>query len=186
MKLRLTKYGDYERRVNFHVFGYAVFVVFTTDMVKSITSRGYSRLNIEATFQAMHCREAGYPYSHLFFQIGNCSNGTIAHEAWHVVRFMLADWCNVGLDNENVAYHLGYLVDCVSRFRNEMIDKGVGVKSDRQEATHAESSVAQGNTTGVQSLHTSRFERGEEAEIQVIWPSFKTEDSSSDSGHCCP
>lgn len=185
MKLRLTKCGDYERRVNFHVFGYAVFVVFTTDMVTSITSRGYSRLNVEATFQAMHCREAGNPYSHLFFQIGNCSNGTIAHEAWHVVRFMLADWCNVGLDNENVAYHLGYLVDCVSHFRNEMIDKGIGVKSNKQEVHHAKSSSAQGDTTGVQGLHTSRFDEGEEISLDEILNSASS-NRSSDSGRCCP
>jgi hypothetical protein len=179
--MKLTKYGDYERRVNFHVFGYAVFVVFTTDMVRSITSR-YPDIKVKPTFEAMHCREAGYPYSHLFFQIGNCTNGTIAHESWHVIRFMLADWCNVGLDNENVAYHIGYLVDSVTLFRNDLIDKGIGVKSSKQEVPHERQS-SQGTTTGVPSV-LSRFERA--GETGTLPDSPSPQNSGSDSGHCCP
>jgi hypothetical protein len=180
MKLRLSKYGDYERRVNFHVFGYAVFVVFTTDIPKSVLAR-YNKIQAEPSFHAMHCREAGNPYSHLFFKIGDATPGTIAHESWHAVRYLLDDWTGCGLGNENVAYHIGYLVDSISVFRNDLIDKGIGVKSDRQEVPHERQS-SQGTTNGVQSV-LSRFDREETGEIPH---SSASENRGSDSGHCCP
>jgi hypothetical protein len=183
VKLKLTRHGDYERRVNFHVFGYAVFVVFTEDLVRSVTAR-YNKIQAEPTFNAMHCREAGNPFSHLFFKIGDASPGTIAHESWHVTRYLLDDWTGCGLGNETVAYHLGFLVDSVIDLRNDLIDKGVGVKSKTQEVSD-ERSTSQGVTNGVQSLHTSRFDAGEDlSSEEILRPA--SENSSGDSGHCCP
>jgi hypothetical protein len=180
MKLRQTKHGDYERRINFHVFGYAVFVVFSTDMAKSIRAR-YDQLLVSDTFQAMHCREKGNPYSHLFFKIGDCSSGTVAHESWHVVRFMLNEWSGCEIDNESVAYHLGYLVDGVCRFRNELIDKGVGVKSKKQEVSNAnQASIAQGTINTVRRL-PSRFE--DDGGGSQVPPEAH---GGNNSGRCCP
>ena len=39
----------------------------------------------------------------------------IAHECWHAVRAMM-EWAGVSLDNECVAYHLGYLTQKVYDF----------------------------------------------------------------------
>ena len=43
--------------------------------------------------------------------------GTIAHECWHCVRQMLLHM-GATLDNEVVAYHLGYVVNRVTDFKN--------------------------------------------------------------------
>jgi hypothetical protein len=184
MKPRLTKHGDYERRVDFPIFGFAVFVVFTEDIVKSIKVR-YDQIQVRPSFEAMHCRELDNPFSHLFFKIGNATSGTISHECFHVMRFLLDDWTNCGVGNELMAYHLGYMVDRVICFRNDLIDNGVGVKSKQQEVTHAKSSVAQGDTTGVQSLHTSRFDRESTTE-EGAFPDSEISQGSGDCGHCCP
>jgi hypothetical protein len=44
------------------------------------------------------------------FILPNADPGTIAHEAWHAIRHMMLK-VGVELDNEAVAYHLGYLVN---------------------------------------------------------------------------
>lgn len=45
----------------------------------------------------------------------NVSTGTIAHESWHVIKHMM-DHCDIKLDSETVAYHLGYLVNEIFKF----------------------------------------------------------------------
>ena len=45
----------------------------------------------------------------------NADVGAIAHESWHAVRYMLGT-LGVDLDNETVAYHLGYLVNKIFNF----------------------------------------------------------------------
>jgi hypothetical protein len=182
MSLKKTKFGDYRFRVDFPVFGYAVFVVFSDDMEKSVKLR-YNRMEAGPSYQAMHCRELGVPYSHLFFKIGDCPSGTIAHESWHVVRYLLADFCGCNLDNETVAYHLGYLVDRIVEFKNNLIEKGVGVKSKTQEVSNANQvDSAQGATNGVPRVYSRTTGPGEERE--EIVPSETNR--SSDAGRCCP
>ena len=44
------------------------------------------------------------------FLKSNVSTGTIAHEAFHAIEYMM-DRFGVELTGETVAYHLGYLVD---------------------------------------------------------------------------
>ena len=48
----------------------------------------------------------------------SCSAGTVAHECWHAVHNML-ETMGAELDNETVAYHLGYLVDQVTKLRKK-------------------------------------------------------------------
>lgn len=45
----------------------------------------------------------------------NVSVGTIAHESWHVIKYMF-EVVSVDLDSETVAYHLGFIVDQVFKF----------------------------------------------------------------------
>lgn len=54
------------------------------------------------------------PISYIFLK-PNVSVGTIAHECWHAIK-NLVNYVNVGIENETVAYHLGYLVDKVFKF----------------------------------------------------------------------
>ena len=124
-----TKHGDYEHKVTFSVFGFVVYIVFSKDMVKSINAR-YPQVNTtDSDFGAMCCRKRGSPEQHIFFELGNCPVGTLAHECWHAVRYMLLDWAQCELDNETMAYHLGWLVDQAASFRLALIDAGLGVKS---------------------------------------------------------
>jgi hypothetical protein len=129
VELKKTKYGDYEYKVMFDVFGFLVYVVFSEDMPKSINSRYPEIGTTDKDFGAMCCRKRGVPELHMFFELGNCSVGTLAHESWHAVRYMLLDWSKCELDNETMAYHLGWLVDQAGSFRMALIDAGLGVKS---------------------------------------------------------
>ena len=51
--------------------------------------------------------------SYVFIPYGS-STGSMAHEAYHAIRHMLEE-CSIELENEVVAYHLGYLM-------NEIVD----------------------------------------------------------------
>ena len=182
MKPKLSKHRDYERRVNFHVFGFVVYVVFTEDIARSVNAR-YPDIDMQPTFDAIHCREKGNPYSHIFLRLGHCRPGTVAHESWHAIRYLLENWVGSNLDNETVAYHLGYLVDCAMSFRNDLIDAGLGVKSSSEKEVPRDNS--QGITSGVQGM-LSRFETagqtgqaGEESLPQEI-------QRTSLGGRCCP
>jgi hypothetical protein len=138
MRLGLTKYGDYERRIDFHVYGFSVYVVFSNDLVKSINAR-YNKINVPPSVQAMHCRETDNPWSHIVFKLGDASAGSIAHESWHAVRYILDNWTGCDTGNETVAYHLGFLVDKVTEFKNSLIDNGIGVKSSNKKAPKCKS-----------------------------------------------
>ena len=48
----------------------------------------------------------------------NASAGTIAHESYHAIKRMF-DVMDVKKQNEVVAYHLGYLVDQITKFRSQ-------------------------------------------------------------------
>ena len=127
--LKRTKYGDYQYEASFEVFGFSTYIVFSEDMVKSIKGR-YPKLYVtNQDFGAMCCRTSGKPEQHIFFELGNCPVGTLAHECWHAVRYMLLDWSKCEIDNENIAYHIGWLVDQAASFRTALIDAGLGVKS---------------------------------------------------------
>lgn len=132
--MKTTRHGDYEKTVRFLVWSnYAVRIVFTHDIGKSLNARGNPR-KTEAT-EALHWNIGNG--SVLIFKIGDCASGTIAHECWHAIRTMLVDYCGVEtMEDEVTAYHLGYLVQQVTNFRNELIDKKVGVKSETEVRTN--------------------------------------------------
>jgi hypothetical protein len=133
--MKKTRHGDYEQIVKFPVWsGYCVQVIFTESISKSLKSRG-RKFNAEST-DALHWNR-GDGHSVLVFQIGNAPSGTIAHECWHAIRTMLVDYCGVEImEDEVTAYHLGWLVQQVTNFRNELIDKKVGVKSETEVRTN--------------------------------------------------
>src|ERR1700677_4708336 len=114
-RVKKTKHGDYETRVLFPVFSnYDVLIVFTDDFQKSWNARFPSTCITSDVPQAFHwCHQPSKGHSGMFFKIGRCSAGVVAHECWHCIRTMLLDWVQTELENEVVAYHLDYLVDGV-------------------------------------------------------------------------
>lgn len=95
---------------------YLVHVEFTADIAKTLLKYPETR-NVDMTScttgLAIHVRDD----AHSFLFIYHKSNaGTIAHESWHVVRRMM-EFADVDLENEVVAYHLGYLVNQVTDFQ---------------------------------------------------------------------
>jgi hypothetical protein len=131
MRVKKTKYGDYETRILFPVFAnYHVLVVFTDDFQKSWDARFSTIVVTSDETMAFHWHhKPSDGHSRLFFKLGNCSSGVVAHECWHCIRTMLLDWVQAGLEDEVVAYHLDYLVQAVTDFKNQLIDQKVGVKS---------------------------------------------------------
>jgi hypothetical protein len=130
-KVKKTKHGDYETRVLFPVFSdYDILIVFTEDFNKSWDARFTSSLGTPEVTTAFHWHhKPSDGRSRMFFKLGDCPTGVIAHESWHCVRTMLIDWVGCALEEEVVAYHLDYLVQAVTDFRNKLIDQKIVVKS---------------------------------------------------------
>ena len=101
--------------VIFDAFDYHVHLGVTGDVVASRTERnGILGVYDASPAGAMHAynRETAEAYLFLPFDV---RPATIAHESWHAVRRMLV-FCGAELDNETVAYHLGYLVGKIHEF----------------------------------------------------------------------
>lgn len=69
------------------------------------------------------------PFTDLFLPL-DVTPDTIAHESWHAVRRMLL-YCGAELDNEVVAYHLGFFVRNINR-RLEKCRKLARTKRDQE------------------------------------------------------
>ena len=100
------------KTVVFPVFSeYRVVLVVSSDIDASFKKRhgilgtNYNLAGCEAAHQAI----PGKMKAFLFFRPG-ATNGTVAHECWHTIHKMFGA-VGACLDNEAVAYHLGYLVD---------------------------------------------------------------------------
>lgn len=101
--------------VDFPVWHYTVYVVFTDDY-----NAASKELNLEQparpfgpTTEAVTFHEDGNGISYMFFhKKEHVSIKSIVHESWHVIHRML-EYVGAEVDNETVAYHLGYLVEKV-------------------------------------------------------------------------
>jgi hypothetical protein len=88
---------------------YEVHIEVTNDMSASVLKYKYTK-NVDVkntTACAVHVD--GEALSFIFLPF-NASPGTIAHESWHVIRRMVS-YIGAELDNEMVAYHLGYITN---------------------------------------------------------------------------
>jgi hypothetical protein len=153
MKIKKSRYGDYEHVVKFDVWsGYQVHVVFTDDLGKSRKARYGSAGGTDGA-RALHS-SAQDGHGHLFFRIGDTPAGCIAHEAWHAVRCMMVDFGGMTImENEATAYHLGHLVQKITDYKWQLIAAKVGVKSStKKKATHGKDS--QRAVAGLQGLPT--------------------------------
>ena len=118
MKIRKTKWGDYEHIVKFPVLSnYFVHVIFTDHIGRSRKGRYGSEGAAEGAAALSSVAVNGH--GHLFYNTEKLSEGIIAHEAWHAV-FRMFEWVGAELDNEMVAYHLSYLVDRIASFRSHI------------------------------------------------------------------
>src|SRR5271157_5088943 len=101
MKVRKTVHGDYRKDVVFEAFArYRVHVVFTADLKASCIKR-YGHCDIDDSTDAF-CRHAIDGRSHMFLPMSTIE-GTIAHEAWHVIYHMFNYVGVKDFDNEMTA-----------------------------------------------------------------------------------
>lgn len=115
----MQKLQEHRTRVPIPTFGYRFEVVITNDIMQSIQKRFPSYNDPDS--DAVHYKVRGKSISWLFYK-NDISAGTIVHEAWHGVHAMLS-YVGAGLDDEVVAYHLGYLVDFIVRDYNKWKEK---------------------------------------------------------------
>lgn len=120
--MKKSRHGDYQKILSYPVFqGYYVHVVFTDNLKKSAASRFVKGTEFSAKMDAAEAIHL--PSSHgrsLVLLPYKASPGTIAHEAYHAIRYMLKEYAGVKLDNEIVAYHLGHLVDEIHKFKSKL------------------------------------------------------------------
>ena len=118
----MTRFKDYEKVIKFPVFAdYRVHVIVTDDLQKSRDARFDNAQSTEG-LDACCCSVLNGHASCIFLQ-KEASSGTIAHEAWHAVYKMFRQ-IGAELEEEMVAYHLGYLVDEIMAFvwHDDIID----------------------------------------------------------------
>jgi hypothetical protein len=112
--LKQSRHKDYEKVIKFPIFShYKVHIIFSDDIRKSKKVR-YGSDEFADGASAVHCHDSD-GHSHCIYDIGKSCTGTIAHESWHAVWAMLK-WAGVEIENEVVAYHLGYIVQATTDF----------------------------------------------------------------------
>jgi hypothetical protein len=112
------KFKERRKTVVFRVFqNYNVSIIVSTDKSRSYRNlqKRITGLPKESDFEAIHVYHDMNSY--LIFS-EKARIGTIAHECWHVTR-RICDWIGAELDNELIAYHIGYLTQTVYDFINK-------------------------------------------------------------------
>jgi hypothetical protein len=103
------KLKESRSQLSFDAFEYGIHLVFSDDVVASRTKRdGFLGKYDGGPAGGLHSYTPDGSYSYLFLRF-NANPSVIAHEAWHCIRRMMV-YCGAELENEVVAYHLGYLV----------------------------------------------------------------------------
>jgi|GEM_PF-1724323 hypothetical protein len=132
MKVKRTKFNDYEYRIKFPVFmNYTIHVVVCDSLSKAISER-YKGCHPEIEHILARTMIAASPDTHMFFKTESIFKpyelaNVIAHESVHALRHMF-EYVRVGrteegdfsFDNETEAYHLGYTVERATRFFEEV------------------------------------------------------------------
>ena len=125
-RLRKPPENHNETFFTFDVFGsYKIGIIFTDDVRKSVdylSDRDYfntpsSQVSQDTT--ACHIDVNGRGY--LLFG-DDASVGTIAHECWHAV-YAAMKFFGAEVEDEVVAYHLGYAVNKVVDFKSFLMEK---------------------------------------------------------------
>jgi hypothetical protein len=139
-----------ERVFRFAVFSnFAVHIIFSDDLYDSamkIAIRDCHNAPSDGLHDIDACQIDTLHSSYLYFK-PTVSIGTMAHESWHTVHAMLRA-VGAGLDDEVVAYHLGYTVDQVVNFKLDLDRK----KNECQNARGSSPLTSTGGTRGPGTL----------------------------------
>jgi hypothetical protein len=131
MKVKRTKFNDYEFKIKFPVFmNYTIHVVVCDNLSKAISER-YKGYHSDCEHILARTMIAESPDTHMFFKMESIFKpyemaNITAHESVHTVRHMFeyvrvgADGHEFSFDNETEAYHLGYTVERATRFFEEV------------------------------------------------------------------
>ena len=110
---------EYEKIIEFPVFGYNIYAVYTEDIQTSRDKRanliGALDEVLLPTVDGMHSYNKLNTEGWIFFTPFS-STGTIAHECFHAL-WQMFEYFGANLENEIVAYHLGYLLDIILDFK---------------------------------------------------------------------
>lgn len=117
----------YERRktITFPAFlDYRVVIILTTDKKKTYEKfmKMSDVLPNDYNFTALHIFIGEEKTSYLIFTPKDSDPGTVAHECWHCLK-QICSWLGAKVENELIAYHLGYLVNEVYSFIHKKTKK---------------------------------------------------------------
>lgn len=120
--MRKTKYGDYAKWLRFEVFSrYAIRLIFSSDLRKSAMGR-FGHMPSDEFTDAFVFHVKDHSQSYIFLPL-KVSESTVAHEAWHVIHNVMTFAGVEAFDDEVVAYHLGWLVEQIYKFKNQISEK---------------------------------------------------------------
>lgn len=123
----MKNYSEDKTVVRFPAWDYDVDVVFSTNVDASIKRRDDN--HEEGTARAICMRSQTHPRCLIIFPY-RPKESTVAHESWHAVRRMLT-YCGAEYDSETVAYHLGYLVQEITKFSRKHPRPKIVRKTDK-------------------------------------------------------
>lgn len=112
----MKKHIEHKTFIPIPIYNYRIYVVVTNDVSRSLT-KWYSKIgqeNTDDTGAAFHLYLHGTPECTLILP-RRADIGTVVHECWHAVHRMFK-WVDIPVENETVAYTLGYVCGEVGRF----------------------------------------------------------------------
>lgn len=109
-----------EFNISFPVFSdYIIKIIFTKDIPTSRDKRadilGALEKPMSKYVDGLHSYNDCHPNGIIFLS-RKATQGTIAHECSHAIWRMF-NWVGAQIENETFAYHLGYLVDELNKFK---------------------------------------------------------------------
>ncbi len=118
----MTKRKEDFHFIDFPVFGYRIIICYTADINKSRdtlkTKLGRMKNELGKNVDGLHSYHKDDPDGFIFFTRYS-SIGTITHEISHAL-WQMFKYYGAKLENEIFAYHLGYTVDEVLKFKNKI------------------------------------------------------------------
>jgi hypothetical protein len=112
----MKKLREQQIEVVFDALEYRVVVVRSSDIQQSVSRNPkLSGADLSSLSAAHLFTDDDLGISYIILPWSYDAN-MVAHEAWHAVRRMLVDSCHMALENEAVAYHLGYLAGEIYEF----------------------------------------------------------------------
>lgn len=110
------------KRLFFPVYDYYVEIIITDSVEDSRCKRdyliGHSLAMHGGQLAGLHSFHPETPTSYIFLPL-NAAPGTITHETFHCVLRMMT-WIGSPVENENFAYHQGYIVNEINKFLDKI------------------------------------------------------------------